>query len=61
MTVGELIEELKQFPAHHVVCVVHDDDSGWSEVTGTSTTESTIVELRGIEPGVVAIDCSNDE
>jgi len=61
VTVAELIDELARFPPHHVVCVVHDDDSGWGEVTGSSSTEATIVELHSIYPGVVSIDCSGEE
>ncbi|MBU7436487.1 hypothetical protein [Paraburkholderia fungorum] len=59
MTVSELIEELRKFPSHHVVCVRHPDgervvDDGFSVVD--AITESYIVEVCTGEACEVVID-----
>ncbi|WP_176079355.1 hypothetical protein [Paraburkholderia tropica] len=60
MTVAELIAELKRFPDHHVVLVLHDDGDEVGSIFG-STSESSIVDIRADGPGGVVIDCQTDD
>lgn len=59
MTVAELIAELKRFPDHHVVLVLHDDGDEVGSILGFAS-ESSIVDIRADGPGGVVIDCQSD-
>lgn len=61
MTVGELIEELQKFPAHHVALVLYGDPDDIVDGEFCDTTdEISISEVRAHYPGVVVIDATHD-
>lgn len=59
MTVGELIEELRKFPEHHVAIVRYPDGGPMSfETDGTD--EASIVDVQDYGKGYIVIDCTPD-
>lgn len=61
MTVGELIEELKKFPEHHVALVLYGDPNDWVDGQFVNNTdEASITELRSHDRGVVIIDATHE-
>ncbi|MGF6764019.1 hypothetical protein P3T24_004350 [Paraburkholderia sp. GAS33] len=60
MTVGELIEELRKFPEHHVVYVVHPDgEDGSTDDFGVTDAigESSIADVYAGDRCTVVVDC----
>jgi len=60
MTVGELIEELRKFPEHHVVQILHPDGDAEPAFGIDGESESSIADVRAAGKGEVVIDCTDE-